>query len=75
MTLDSKSSMLNIDCQMTFAPAGILLWVKKFCPQVGGSPTKEAVYSSDTLVATQVMASIFGDRARSNHMKGRGICV
>jgi hypothetical protein len=75
MTLDSKSSILNIDCQVTFAPAGILFWVIKLCAQVGGTPTKEAVYSSDTLVATQVMANIFGDRARSNHMKGREICV
>jgi len=67
--------MLNVNYQVTFAPAGILLWVIKLCAQVGGSPTKETVYSSDTSVATQVMTSIFGDRARSNPTKGRGISL
>jgi hypothetical protein len=67
--------MLYVDCQVSFAPAGMLLWVIKLCAQVGGSPKKEAVYSSDTLVPTQVMTSIFGDRARSNPTKGGGINV
>jgi hypothetical protein len=58
---------------MTFAPAGILFYVIKLGAQVGGSPTKEAVYSFDTLVATQVMTSTFGDRARCSPSEGRGI--
>jgi len=65
--------MLNIDCKVTFASASILLWVIKLCAPVGGFPTKEAVYASDTLVPPQLMTSIFGDRARCSPTKGREI--
>ena len=67
--------MLNIDYKVTVASASVLLWVIKLCAQVGGFPTKEAVYASDTLVPPQLMTSIFGDRARCSPTKGREIRV
>jgi len=67
--------MSNIDCQATVTPASILLWGIKLCTQVVGFPTKDAVYSSDTLVPPQLTTSIFGDRARCSPTKGREISV